>query len=99
MKMRSLLHGADLGHGYSSVGLFDFAGRKFAMVYIDANNMLPGFRNSVIKRIKERYGIDSEIYTTDTHSIIRSITGVIAVGFVCLPSTFFADIAIELFSI
>ena len=69
IKMSGLLGGPDLGSGYSSVGIFDFGGRKFAMIYIDANNILPGFRNSVLKHIKKKYGMGCEICTTDTHSV------------------------------
>jgi predicted neutral ceramidase superfamily lipid hydrolase len=69
ISITSLLSRPDLGPGYSSVGVFDFGSRRFAMVYIDANNMLPGFRNSVIKHIKKKYGLGSELCTTDTHSV------------------------------
>ncbi len=69
IRITSLLPRPDLGRGYSSVGIFEFGRRKFAMVYIDSNNMLPGFRNSVIAHIKKRYKVDSELCTTDTHSV------------------------------
>jgi predicted neutral ceramidase superfamily lipid hydrolase len=69
MKITNLLHNPDLGRGYSSVGIFEFGRRKFVMIYIDANNMLPGFRNAVISHIKYKYRVASEIYTTDTHSV------------------------------
>ena len=53
------------------MGIFDFGNgnRKFAMIYIDANNMLPGFRSSVMKHIRKRYGMRAELCTTDTHSV------------------------------
>ena len=59
----------DLGKGFTSVGIFDFNGRKFCMVYFDANNMLPSFREGILAHVKERYGMDAEVYTTDTHSV------------------------------
>jgi putative membrane protein len=59
----------DLGKGYSSVGIFKFGKERFAMVYFDANNMLPSLREKIIDHIKDKYGIDSEVYTTDTHSV------------------------------
>lgn len=69
-RLSSLLSGArDLGTGYSSVGIFSSGKRRFCMVYFDANNMLPAFRESVIRHVRERFGIDAELYTTDTHSV------------------------------
>ncbi|MHB1830440.1 MAG: DUF2070 family protein [Candidatus Micrarchaeaceae archaeon] len=68
-KISSILHNPDLGPGYSSVGIFNFGKEKFGIIYIDANNMLPGFRGSMIEHIREKYGIDMEICTTDTHSV------------------------------
>ncbi len=62
-------HGEDIGKGHMSVGVFGFGRKRFCMVYFDSNNMLPSFRASVIDHIKERFGIDSEVYTTDTHSV------------------------------
>ncbi|MGC9205381.1 MAG: DUF2070 family protein, partial [Candidatus Micrarchaeia archaeon] len=59
----------DLGKGYTSVGIFGFGSRKFAVIYFDANNMLPTFREKIIKHVKEKYNIDCELYTTDTHSV------------------------------
>lgn len=69
LKMSDLLPGPDLGRGLSSVGIFDFGSEKFAMIYVDSNNMLPGFRSSVIRHIKEKYAIETELCTTDTHSV------------------------------
>lgn len=69
MKLSKVLRNPDLGTGYSSIGVFKFGTKKFAMVYIDANNVLPGFRESVIRHVKAKYGIDAEVYSTDTHSV------------------------------
>ena len=60
----------DLGTGYTSVAVFQFgSGRRFCMVYFDANNMLPGLREEIIGHINEKFGADAEVYTTDTHSV------------------------------
>ncbi|MDE1851807.1 MAG: DUF2070 family protein [Candidatus Micrarchaeota archaeon] len=69
-RLSSLLSGArDLGSGYSCVCVFSSKERKFCMVYFDANNMLPAFRKAVIGHVKDRFGLDAELYTTDTHSV------------------------------
>ncbi len=59
----------DLGDGYTSVGVFGYGGRRFCLVYFDANNMLPGFRDEVMTHIKKKYRMDVEVCTTDTHSV------------------------------
>ncbi len=63
------LQGRDLGKGHLSVGVFGFGGKRFCMVYFDANNMLPSFRSEVISHIRKRFGMPAEVYTTDTHSV------------------------------
>lgn len=59
----------DLGNGYASVAVFEFGGKPFSIIYLDANNILPSFREAVIKHIKNRFNIDVELCTTDTHSV------------------------------
>ncbi len=59
----------DIGNGYFSVGLFKFGREAFCMVYFDSNNMLPRFRKEILEHITNRYKIEAELYTTDTHSI------------------------------
>ncbi len=68
-KLSKSLSRPDLGPGYSSVGIFSFGKTRFCMIYIDANNMLPGFRKSVLKHIRSKHKIDAEICTTDTHAV------------------------------
>ena len=60
---------SDLGGGYSSVSVFEFGRKMFCIVYFDSNNMLPGFRDEMIKHLKEKFGMDAEVLTTDTHSV------------------------------
>ncbi len=60
---------SDMGGGYTSVSVFEFDKKMFGMVYFDSNNMLPGFRDEIIKHIKEKFGFDVEVLTTDTHSV------------------------------
>ncbi len=69
VKLSRIAPNPDLGPGYTSLGVFGFGKRRFAMLYFDANNMLPGFRGSVIAHIKKKYGIDCEVYSTDTHAV------------------------------
>ncbi len=69
VKLSSVLKKHDLGSGYTSAAVFDFGGRRFCLIYFDANNMLPGFRNSIVSYIKKNFDMDSEICTSDTHSV------------------------------
>ncbi len=69
VKLGSVLKKHDLGSGYTSAAVFDFGGRRFCLIYFDANNMLPGFRNSIVSYIKKNFDMDSEICTSDTHSV------------------------------
>lgn len=64
---------ADMGNGYTSVGVFETPGKKFAMLYFDANNMLPKFREELISHVSGRFGMRCEVLTTDTHAV-NSIT-------------------------
>jgi putative membrane protein len=59
----------DIGEGYTSVCIFKFGSRKFCLIYFDANNMLPEFRSTLLSHIKDKYNIEAELCTTDTHSI------------------------------
>ncbi len=68
-KIGDRLNRRDLGDGYTSVGVFQFGKKRFCMIYFDANNMLPSFREDVIRHVLEKFGADSEVYTTDTHSV------------------------------
>lgn len=59
----------DVGEGYTSVCVFKFGSKRFCLVYFDANNMLPNFRNALLDHIRKKYNMDAELCTTDTHSI------------------------------
>ncbi len=59
----------DLAPGNLNVAIFKFNGFSYCMVYINSNNLLPSFRSALVEGIKKRYGIDAEIYTTDTHYV------------------------------
>lgn len=65
----SEINNKDIGDGYSSIGIFSFGKKRFCMIYFDANNMLPKLRNEIISHVRMRFKIDSEVYTTDTHSV------------------------------
>jgi putative membrane protein len=59
----------DLAPGNLNTAVFAFNGFKYAILYFNANNILPKLRDSIIKHIKEKYGITAEVYTTDTHMV------------------------------
>ena len=59
----------DLGPGNLNVVIFGVNGLRHAMVQLNANNMLPSFRDGIIKHIRSRYKISAEVYTTDTHYV------------------------------
>ena len=59
----------DIGNGYSSFCVFQFGARKFGMLHFDSNNILPGLRTEIIKHVAEKYKLEIEVYTTDTHSV------------------------------
>lgn len=60
---------SDLARGNMGVLVFIFNGFKRAIVHINANNMLPSLREGIVRHLRERYGIDAEVYTTDTHAV------------------------------
>ncbi|MGC8648222.1 MAG: DUF2070 family protein [Candidatus Micrarchaeia archaeon] len=59
----------DLAPGAMKVAVFAFNGYKRAMILFNSNNMLPSMRNSIIKHVKSKFGVDAEVYTTDTHYV------------------------------
>ncbi|MCL4364985.1 MAG: DUF2070 family protein [Candidatus Marsarchaeota archaeon] len=70
IKLSKSIHNPDLGAGYTSFGYFDFGtDNKFGLLCIDANNMLPGFREAIIKHARKKHRLKVEVCTTDTHSV------------------------------
>ena len=59
----------DLGKGNLNVAIFQFGRFRYAMLHFNSNNMLPSLRNDIIAHVKRMYGVESEVYTTDTHSV------------------------------
>ncbi len=59
----------DLAPGKLNVMIFFFNGFKHAMIQLNSNNILPNFRNDIVAHVKKTYGIDAEVYTTDTHYV------------------------------
>ncbi|MDE1874418.1 MAG: DUF2070 family protein [Candidatus Micrarchaeota archaeon] len=59
----------DLGEGYTSVCVFKFGRKKLCLIYFDANNMLPGFREKLLDHVSRKFRVSVETCTTDTHSI------------------------------
>jgi predicted neutral ceramidase superfamily lipid hydrolase len=59
----------DLGPGNINFVVFQFNEFKKGMLQFNANNMLPSFGRRLKHYIKSKYGIDTEVYTTDTHFV------------------------------
>ncbi len=59
----------DLAPGRLNVMIFYFNGFKYAIVQFNSNNVLPYYRNEIIDHVKKNYGIECEVYTTDTHFV------------------------------
>ncbi len=59
----------DIARGNLNVAVFKFNGYSNMLIQANANNILPTFREGVLRHIKAKYGIDAELYTTDTHAV------------------------------
>ncbi|MBI4399743.1 DUF2070 family protein [Candidatus Micrarchaeota archaeon] len=58
------------------VAIFQTASFKYAMVVIDGNSMIPGFRRELIDRVLSTGLDDCEVFTTDTHAV-NTVNGVL----------------------
>jgi predicted neutral ceramidase superfamily lipid hydrolase len=59
----------DLADGNLNVAVFSFNGFKYAILHFNSNNILPNLRNEIVGHVKDRYKIEAEVYTTDTHAV------------------------------
>jgi|GEM_PF-799640 len=59
----------DIARGNLNVAIFQFNGFKYAIVQFNCNNALPQVRDSIVKHLKKKFGINAELYTTDTHAV------------------------------
>jgi putative membrane protein len=59
----------DIARGNVNAFVFAFDGFKYATIHFNSNNMLPTVREKLISSVKERYGIEAEMFTTDTHAV------------------------------
>jgi len=59
----------DLARGNLNVAVFKFNGFKHAIIQFNSNNATPALRNGIVKLARRKYGIDAELYTTDTHAV------------------------------
>ncbi len=59
----------DIAPGMMNLIIFEVNRRRFCMLQFNANNMLPRLRDSIRNLIKKEYGIEAEVYTTDTHAV------------------------------
>lgn len=61
--------GVDIAPGNINISIFDFGKFKYCMIYFNANNIKPSFRDLIIDHIKKKYNMSAEIYSTDTHFV------------------------------
>jgi predicted neutral ceramidase superfamily lipid hydrolase len=59
----------DIAHGNLNIAVFKFNGYSHMLMQVNANNVLPTLREALIRHVKEKYKIDAELYTTDTHAV------------------------------
>jgi predicted neutral ceramidase superfamily lipid hydrolase len=59
----------DIAHGNINVAVFDINRSKFGMIQFNSNNMLPSLRTRIVEHVREKYNINAEVYTTDTHEV------------------------------
>jgi len=62
----------DLGKAGIKLAVLKFGERGIALIVIDGNNMLPRLRAELINEVKERFKLEAEVYTTDTHEVQKS---------------------------
>ena len=62
-------HVKDLAEGNLNLIIFHFPDFKFGILQFNGNNMLPSLRQKIVDYAKEKYGIDMEVCTTDTHAV------------------------------
>jgi predicted neutral ceramidase superfamily lipid hydrolase len=59
----------DIARGNLNIAVFQFNGFKYAIIQFNSNNALPTIRTQIVKHVKNKYKIDAELYTTDTHAV------------------------------
>ncbi|MGI0100934.1 MAG: DUF2070 family protein [Candidatus Micrarchaeaceae archaeon] len=59
----------DIAKGNLNAAVFKFNGFSYAIIQFNANNVLPNLRSAIINHVRAKYGIDAELYTTDTHAV------------------------------
>jgi predicted neutral ceramidase superfamily lipid hydrolase len=59
----------DIAKGNLNIAVFKFNGFKYAIVQFNANNALPQMRNAIVSHLKKKFGVNAELYTTDTHAV------------------------------
>jgi putative membrane protein len=66
---------AGMGAGGITAIVVQVERQKTAYIVIDANNMVPGLREKILKNLFDLGFDNSEVFTTDTHAVTASITG------------------------
>ncbi|MGC8648753.1 MAG: DUF2070 family protein [Candidatus Micrarchaeia archaeon] len=59
----------DLAPGPLNCTFIKIGNMKQILLVFNSNNMLPSFRNNIIKYVEGKYKIDTEVCTTDTHYV------------------------------
>ncbi|ASI13713.1 CPA3 family transporter [Candidatus Mancarchaeum acidiphilum] len=61
--------GVDIAPGNMNISVLSFGKFKYCMIYFNANNVKPQFRESLVNHIRKKYGMYGEVYSTDTHFV------------------------------
>ena len=59
----------DIAKGNLNIAVFQFNDFRYAIIQFNANNALPTIRNEIIEHVRHKFGIQAELYTTDTHAV------------------------------
>ncbi len=61
--------GVDIAPGNLNISVFSIGKLNYCMIYFNANNIKPQFRDLLVNHIKEKYNMRAELYSTDTHFV------------------------------
>jgi len=59
----------DMAPGNVNATVLEIGGKKLGILQFNANNMNPKFRDKILSHVSEKFGVDFELYTTDTHYV------------------------------
>jgi predicted neutral ceramidase superfamily lipid hydrolase len=59
----------DMAPGNVNVVVFEIGAKRVGIIQFNANNINPQFRDKILSHISDKFGVDFELYTTDTHYV------------------------------